>query len=132
MFDVLLVFNDWALLLLRLVFAAIFLVHGWPKLKNLATTQQNFAAMGFKPGWLWGTLIAFLEAIGGLFVLLGIGVQLFALLFTIQMLVATVWKMKKGQGLAGGYELDLLLVVSGLVLATSGNGLFSLGFLLGF
>lgn len=131
MFDTLLVFNDWALLLLRLAVGLIFIVHGWPKLKELKTTQANFGMMGFKPGWFWGTFIAILEPIGGLLLILGLWTQLFALLFAGQMLVATLWKVKKGQGLAGGYEFDLLLMVSGLVLATSGSGMFSLGFLFG-
>jgi uncharacterized membrane protein YphA (DoxX/SURF4 family) len=66
-----------------------------------------------------------------LLLIFGLWTQFFALLFAGEMLVAALWKAKKGQGLASGYELDLLLAIASLVLATSGNGIFSLGFLLG-
>ena len=124
----LLAFSDWSLFLLRVVFASIFLAHGWPKLKNLKSTHESFNAMGFRPGILWGTIVAILEPLGGLLILLGIWTQLFALLLAIQMLVATLWKISKKQGLVGGYELDLLLVVAGLILATMGGGVLALNF----
>jgi putative oxidoreductase len=124
----LLAFSDWSLFLLRVVFAVIFLAHGWPKLKNLKATQENFGMMGFQPGWLWGTIVAVLEPLGGLLILLGIWTQLFALLLAVQMIVAALWKISKKQGLAGGYELDLLLVAAGLILATMGGGVLALNF----
>lgn len=126
MFQILLVFNDWSLLLLRLALALIFLVHGWPKIKNLKETHANFEAMGFKPGALWGTIAAVVEFFGGLLLVAGLFTQLVALLVAVQMLVATAWKIRRKQKLAGGYEFDLLLAVSALVLATSGGGLISL------
>lgn len=126
MFQILLVFNDFGLLLLRVVLGLIFLVHGWPKIKNLKETHANFEMMGFRPGVFWGTVVAMVEFFGGLLLIAGLFTQLVAVLIAIQMLVATAWKMKRKQGLAGGYEFDLLLAVSALVLATSGSGLISL------
>ena len=126
MFQTLLVFNDFGLLLLRIVLGLIFLVHGWPKIKNLKETHANFEMMGFKPGAFWGTIVAMVEFFGGLLLIAGLFTQLAAILIAIQMLVATAWKMKRKQKLAGGYEFDLLLVASALVLATSGSGLVSL------
>lgn len=126
MIIILLVFKDWGLFLLRLAVAGVFVVHGWPKLKNLKTTQQNFGMMGFKPGWLWGTIVALFESAASVLFILGLGTQLAAFLLAIQMLVAAIWKIKMGNKFVGGYELDLLLAVSLLVLATSGGGALSL------
>ncbi len=123
-----LVYKDLALLFLRLSMAWIFLAHGWPKLKDLKTTAANFNMMGFKPGRLWGTYVALLETAGALMLILGVGTQIAAFLFAGEMAVAAVWKKIKGQNLAGGYELDLLLVAASLVLATSGGGIFALLF----
>ena len=120
--------SDWALLALRLAVAGIFLAHGWPKLKNLKTTQQNFGMMGFKPGWLWGTFIAVLETFGAALLALGVGTQVLAVLFAGEMLVAGIWKKKQGQGLVNGYELDLILMAANLALATMGGGELALWF----
>ncbi len=128
MISVFLVYKDVALLLLRLVVAGIFLAHGWPKLKNLKTTAANFNMMEFKPGWFWGTYIALLETVGSLMLVLGVGTQIAALLFAGQMAVVVIWKKMKGQNLAGGYELDLILAAASLALATSGGGMFTLLF----
>jgi len=125
---VLVAFNDWALLFLRLVVGLIFLAHGWPKLKDLKTTQQNFGMMGFKPGWLWGTVVAVLEGAGSILLIVGLSTQAVSLFFAVEMMVAAIWKKKRGMGLVDGYELDLLLAAAGLILATLGGGRWALGF----
>ena len=125
MVPVLFAFSETGLLALRLVAAAIFLAHGWPKLKSIKTTQQNFGMMGFRPGWLWGTIVALLEGLGGPLLLIGFLVQPLGVLLAFQMVVATFWKLKQGQKFVNGYELDLLLVAALLVLATAGAGALS-------
>ncbi|MDE2001362.1 MAG: DoxX family protein [Patescibacteria group bacterium] len=117
-------FGDYALFFLRVMVAVIFLAHGWPKIKDLKTTGDNFTMMGFKPGRLWGTLIALLESAGGTLLLIGLGTQALAPLFAIEMAVAAIWKKRKGMKLVNGYELDLLLMVAALVLMTRGGGAF--------
>ncbi len=124
----LLVFADWALLVLRLLVAAIFLAHGWSKIRNLKQNAENFGMMGFKPGWLWGTIVALVENLGGLFLILGVGTQVVGVLIAGEMLVAALWKKKRGMGLIDGYELDLLLAGAALVLATMGGGAMTLWF----
>ena len=126
MIQYLFIFSDCGIFILRLALGLIFLVHGWPKLKNLKVTAQNFEMMGFKPGAFWGTIVALVESFGSLLLIAGLFTQVAALLIAFQMLVATVWKIKKGQGLAGGYELDLILAVSALLLTTLGSGAYSL------
>ena len=121
-------YADWSYLLLRVVFGLIFVVHGWPKLKSLKTTAQHFEAMGFKPGNFWGTIVAVVETFGGLAIILGFNIQIAALLLAINMAVAALWKVKRGQGLIGGYEFDLTLLAIALFLATVGAGVYSLDF----
>jgi len=128
MIPVLLVFNNWALFLLRIVVASVMLFHGVPKLRKLNHTNEWFSKIGFKPGWFWGTLISVLEAVGGFLLLLGVFTQVIALLFAIEMLVGSIWKKLKGDKFVNGYELDLILLVSSLILVTMGGGHYSLLF----
>lgn len=120
------VFSEWALLILRLVYGLIFLSHGWPKIKNLKTNGQNFEMMGFKPGIFWGTIVALVEVFGSLAIIVGFGTQIAGLLLAFQMVVTTIWRMKRGQKLVGGYELDIILLAVGLLLATLGGGAYAL------
>jgi len=124
--NLLLVFSDWAIFLLRLVVGIVFLVHGFSKLTALKATWKNFDAKGVKPGWFWGTIMAILETAGGLLLVLGLWVQILALLLGVQKIAVTLWKIIKGYKFVSGYELDLLLIAAVLILATIGGGLFSL------
>lgn len=126
------IFTDWPLLIARIVVAAIFLAHGWPKIKNLKQNAQNFGMMGFRPGAFWGTVVAFTEVFGGLAILLGIATPFAGFGLAIDMLVATLWKLKKGMKLINGYELDLTLLALCLILAIAGPGIFSLRSYFGF
>ncbi len=124
-------FTDWALLIARVVIAAIFLAHGWPKIKNLKQNAQNFGAMGFKPGAFWGTVVAFTEVFGGLAILVGIAAPFAGFGLAIDMIVATLFKLKKGMKLINGYELDLMILAACLIIAVAGPGIFSLRSYLG-
>ena len=119
-------FSEWALLILRLVFGAIFLAHGWPKIKNLRANAQNFEMMGFKPGAFWGTIVAFAEFFGSLAIMVGLGTQVAGLVLAFNMLIAASWKITKNQKLVGGFELDITLLAVGLILATFGGGTYAL------
>jgi len=123
-----LVFKNWALLFLRLAVGFVFLSHGLPKIKDLKHNAGGFDMMGFKPGWLWITLSAFLEVFGGILLILGIATQLVSLLLAGEMLITTVWKKIQGENLVGGYELDLVLLTSLLIIATAGGGELAIWF----
>jgi putative oxidoreductase len=116
----------WAYLILRVAVGAVLVSHGLPKLKDLKKNAQNFAMMGFKPGAFWGTIIALLESVGGLLLILGWFSQLIGLLVAIEFATVVIWRIKNGQKLVGGFELDLLMAVTGIVLATSGGGYYAL------
>ncbi len=124
MIQLLYVFSDWGILLLRLVLGIIFVRHGWPKMKDLKGTAEGFQAMGFKPGKFWGTLIALLEFVGGIALIVGFLTQVFAALFAIEFIVA-ILKVKRKKGFADGYEFDLLILAGLLALLTLGGGSMS-------
>jgi len=117
------VFSDWGLLALRIVVGLIMLRHGWPKVRNLESTASSFEAMGFRPARVWGPLVAFLEFVGGIALIFGIFTQIFAFLFLAQFVVA-ILKVTGKKGFVGGYEFDLLILVSLLTLLVLGGGSF--------
>ncbi len=120
-------YQDLSLLIVRIALALIFLVHGFGKIKDIKATVSGFEMMGFKPGNLWGPLVAFGEIIGGLSLLMGFYFQYGAMLLAVIMLVALIWKIMKGQSLVGGFEFDLILLSTLLLLATvPAGGLYSL------
>ena len=114
--------SGWALFLFRVVYGALFVVHGIPKIKNLKGTNAWFDSIGFKPGVFWGTLVALLEVGGGALLVVGLWVQPIALLFTVMMIVGAIWKISQKQKFVGGWELDLILAAAGLALAVMGGG----------
>jgi putative oxidoreductase len=113
------------------VIAAIFFAHGWPKLRDLKQNAINFGNMGFKPPAFWGTLVAFTEVLGGSAILLGVFTPFVAVPLIIDMIVATIFKIKNGMKLKDGFELDLVILASLLVLGTAGAGIYSLQAYLG-
>lgn len=115
-----------ALFALRVLLGLTVLAHGWPKVKDLKQTAANFTAMGFRPGAFWGTLIALLEFAGSLALIFGFLVQPVAILFVIEFLATTAWRIGKRHPFIGGWELDLALLAGMLALSFLGGGLYSL------
>lgn len=117
-----------ALFILRVVLGALFVVHGYPKLfKNFSGFAGWLDSIGLKPGKFWALVAGLVEFLGGLFLIIGLWTQAVGLLIAAQMLVA-MWKAKWGKvGLTaqGGWELDLIYLVVGLVLAMAGGGIYS-------
>jgi putative oxidoreductase len=72
-----------ALLLLRVVVGLAFVLHGWPKVTDVAA----FAGAMKLPLWLAG-VGAYTELVGGILLLLGLLTPLAALFIAIEMLVA--------------------------------------------
>lgn len=126
-----LVFSDWAILILRVVLGAILMAHGWPKIKDLNSATKVFKSMGFGPARFWATIVAILEFFGGFALLVGFFTQITALLFVIEFIVIML-KLKIRQGFVNGYEFDLLILASSLLLATIGGGFYGLDNYFGF
>lgn len=129
--QVLLAQGDWAILVMRLALGFIFIAHGWRKLRNFTGTMNWLAGEGFYPSWFWAPLVTALELLGGILVLVGLFTQAVVILLAINMMVAFGYNFKKSAGFFGHLELDLILIAALLLMATLGNGFYSLNGLLG-
>ncbi len=123
---------DLASLILRLVVGALFIVHGWPKVKNLKGTADWIRGTG----WTWAAGFAYafgpLELLGGIAFLAGLLTRIVAILFVLEMIGTTIFaRAKLGKKLVGGYEMDLLYLAGALAVAVLGAGAWSLDAILG-
>ena len=114
------------LLVLRVVVGAILLTHGWKKVKDQKGKAAWMQSVGFKPGTLFVTLAILVEFFGGIGLIVGLLVQFISFFTTLQFFVIVVWKLKNGQKLDGGYELDLLLFAAAITLFLLGGGSYSI------
>ncbi|MBI2639644.1 MAG: DoxX family protein [Candidatus Sungbacteria bacterium] len=127
MFYSLLVYGDFAALILRLVLGLAFIVHGYPKLFNREArtgTAGWFDSIGIRPGKFWIIVSGVAEFFGGIAVLLGFYTQIAAVFIAISMLVA-MWKAKWGKvgfTVQGGWELDLAYFAMAAALIFLGAG----------
>ncbi|CAM6001435.1 unnamed protein product [Sphagnum balticum] len=111
--------RSFGLLLIRLALGLLFFTHGLMKVEQLSLVAQMFAHLGFFP-WV-GYFIAWLEVIGGLALILGVATRLFAFLFGIEMLVATLIV-----GFSRGVGIELVLCLVSFALMFLGSGRFSI------
>lgn len=109
---------------MRILIGIEFMVHGFPKLSNIAATQHFFSHMIGLPAAM-ALPIGLLEVIGGIAILIGILTRIAASLFIIEMIGATIIA-KIPKGFVGGYELDLLLLSISASLILTGPGKVSM------
>ena len=118
------------LTLLRVAAAAVFINHGRQKLFVYGFTgvAGAFTQMGIPFPGVMGPLIGLLEFFGGIALVLGFLTRPLAVAFVCDMLGAILLvQLKKG---FSGYELEFLLLASGLALVLAGGGRFSVDGLL--
>lgn len=123
---ILLPYKDLVLLVVRFIMGTVMIYFGWPKIKNLKNNGKDFVKMGFKPGILWGTIVAIVEFFGGLAIIIGFYAWLPALLFGGEMIMGTLWKITKTDKPFSDWSYDLMLLVLALVILTFGTGDFAL------
>lgn len=116
---------SWILFFIRVVIGIVLLYYGWPKIKNLNSNANDFVAMGFRPGMLWGTVIAVVEFFGGIAILTGLYAELAASLFGFQMIVGTFWKLKIKKPF-NDYSYDLQLLALCVAIMSFGAGRYSI------
>ncbi len=132
-------FIDLGLLALRLVLGAVFLAHGAQKAfgafggPGFGGAAGFIGSMGFRPARFWTALAVGGELAAGFLFLLGLLTPLAGLLVLATMAVA-IAKVHGPKGFFvqdGGYEYNLVLIVTALAVAAIGPGRFSLDYLLG-
>ncbi len=116
---------DWIILFARVVTGIVLIYYGWPKIRHLGSNSNDFEEMGFYPGIFWGTVIAIVEFFGGMAMLAGVYAELTASLFGFQMIVGTVWKLKRKKPFTD-YSYDLQLLALCVVMMWFGAGRYSL------
>ena len=130
---------DLGILALRLVLGAVFLGHGAQKAfgafggPGFAGATGFVGSLGFRPARVWAALAVGGELAAGLLFLLGLLTPLAGLLVLATMAVA-IGKVHGSKGFFvqnGGYEYNLVLIVSALAVAAMGPGRFSLDYLVG-
>jgi len=122
--------SDIGLLMLRVGFGALLVVHGTQKLfgwfggYGLTTTAAAFGQMGYTPGKFFATLAGLSELTGGVLLILGLLTPLAAAIALGTMLNAihTTWDL----GFSKGYELPVAYAVAVTAIAFTGAGRLSL------
>lgn len=118
----LLQYGDAGLFILRLALGAVFIVHGWPKIKKAKALSSG---MGTSAAFV--TALGLVEVLAALGVILDVFIQLSALLLAIVMLGAIKmkildWKIPFMAHDKTGWEFDLLLLASAIVILVTGGG----------
>ncbi|MGH7267467.1 MAG: DoxX family protein [Candidatus Rokuibacteriota bacterium] len=112
----------WGITIVRVMTGLVFAVHGYEKVVGgLDQVAAGFGRMGIPTPHVMGPLVAFLELLGGMLLIVGLGTRLLGLLFAIQMAVATFWVKIPAQGWNAS-DLDRMLLAAGLLLFLAGPG----------
>ena len=116
--------EDYALLTLRVIVGLIFLVHGFPKLTK-SSKVMLFNNKQFTLG------LGFFETFSGLFMLFGLLTQVAALILGLIMMGAIYnkivkWNIPFTAYDKLGWEFDLILLASNVVLFLLGAGMFAI------
>ena len=115
--------QEFGSLILRVILGFTFFMHGLDKFQG---GVENFAA-GFPSMGLPSILayfVAFIELVGGISLILGIGTRIFSGLIACIMIGAIVL-VKVRDGFLGGYEFDVVLMIIALHLVLNGSYLLS-------
>ena len=119
-----------SLTLVRVIVGLTFFLHGWQKLfdNSISGVAGFFGSLGIPAAGLAAFIVTFVELLGGLGLILGLGTRIWGALLAVNMLVA-LFTVHISNGFFvtnGGYELVLLLGVANIALALSGSGPMSL------
>jgi putative oxidoreductase len=127
--------SDVGLLILRLVLGLTLAAHGLNKFfggGRIPGTARWFESIGMKPGILHARIAATTELTAGLGLAVGLLTPIPAAGFVSLMLVAA-WTVHRANGffiVKEGWEYNLVLAVSAVVIATLGAGKLSLDWLI--
>src|SRR5437773_12098409 len=91
-------YADPAALIGRLALGALFLTHGWPKIKDMRKPIAWVKGTGWPGGATFAILFILLETFGAIALILGFLTQIVAVLFVLDMIATTIFQMPKVQG----------------------------------
>ncbi len=120
--------SDIGLLILRVAFGALLVVHGTQKLfgwfggYGLSATAKAFGSMGYSPGRFFATLAGLSEVTGGVLLILGLLTPLAAAIALGTMINAVHAGWAQG---FSGYELPLVYALAVAAIAFTGPGRIS-------
>lgn len=110
------------LFIVRLSLAITFLVAGIMKLADMQMTIGFFATAGLGAFWAW--VVAILEAVGGLFMLLGIYTAFSGIALAVIMVVAAILMLPTAGFL--GIQMNIVLFLVSIGVALTGPGKWAL------
>lgn len=126
--------GDLGILVLRLGVGVMFAAHGLQKAfgffggPGINGFSKMLAGLGFAPAVFWALLAAYVELLGGAFLVLGVFTRASAGLLFILMATAAV-KVHLGKGFFlsnGGFEYVFVIAASCLALILLGPGKYSI------
>ncbi len=135
--------SAWGLFILRLAAGITFIVHGWLKVNPNGPTKgpAGFAGwlkqMGVPLPLFFAWLVALLETVGAVLFILGLGTQILATGFAIDMAVATLLVKRQMMNAnfmdqkVQGWEFEFALLAQSLTILFTGAGSLSLDYVLG-
>lgn len=112
--------GQWGLLALRVSAGLIFISAGWMKLHNIEMISGMFASLGIPAAYALTWVVALLEFVGGIALVAGMWVQLFAWPLAFTMLVALLTAHRAGPFMDAYGPFSLL--GSLIALGTLGGG----------
>ncbi len=124
---------DWGILILRLGIGIMFAAHGLQKAfgffggPGIKGFSQMLSGLGFAPPIYWAYLAAYTEALGGLFLIMGLYTRSSAAMLLILFITAAI-KVHLGKGFFlsnGGFEYTFVIAAVCLSLILLGPGKFS-------
>lgn len=120
-------YSNFALLLIRVGLGIMMIMHGYPKLTGGIDKWEKIGGamselgIDFLPVF-WGFMASFAEAIGGMFLVLGLFFRPATLLLLMTMIVAALKHINGGDGIMGAsHAIELAVVFIGLFILGPGK-----------
>lgn len=112
--------------IIRVVLGIIFTVHGYDKfLGGIMNVADRFEGYGIPFATVAAFGVAFIELIGGIFLILGFSTRFIATILIIIM-VGAIATVHFDEGFLQGYEFNVALMAMASYLAISGSKLYAL------
>lgn len=107
--------------ILRIVLGVIFIFHGLAKLQEgIMVVADRFASYNIPFAEIMAYAVTGLEIIGGIFMIIGFSIRLFAFLFIVLM-AGAIATVKYAVGFLHGYEFDVALMAIASYLLFASN-----------